>query len=119
LLIDLQPDGDLLYTPAALWTAAHLSTPILILVQNNRQYRNTVEHAERVARRRKRPTEQRYVGAAMHDPQVDFAGLARSFEIWSRGPVTRPENIAPTLREAVAVVRDGRPAVVEVVCSGS
>jgi thiamine pyrophosphate-dependent acetolactate synthase large subunit-like protein len=119
LLVDLQPDGDLLYTPAALWTAARLSTPVLILVQNNRQYRNTVEHAERVARSRKRPTDRRYVGAALHDPQVDFAGLARSFGVWSRGPVRHPEDVAPALREAVAVVREGRPAVVEVVCSGA
>jgi thiamine pyrophosphate-dependent acetolactate synthase large subunit-like protein len=119
LLVDLQPDGDLLYTPAALWTAAHLNTPILILVQNNRQYRNTVEHAERVARARQRPVERRHLGAGLEDPPVDFAALARAFGIWSRGPVDRPEDVASALRDAASVVRAGRPALVEVVCAGA
>jgi thiamine pyrophosphate-dependent acetolactate synthase large subunit-like protein len=119
LLVDLQPDGDLLYTPSALWTAAHLNTPILVLVQNNRQYRNTVEHAERMARARQRPVERRHVGAGLGDPSVDFAALARAFGIWSRGPVDRPECVASALRDAASVVRAGRPALVEVVCSGA
>src|SRR5436853_347131 len=28
--LDIQPDGDLLYTPSALWTAAHHRIPLLI-----------------------------------------------------------------------------------------
>src|SRR5206468_1486171 len=38
LIVDLQSDGDLLYTPSALWTAAHYRLPILFVVENNRTY---------------------------------------------------------------------------------
>jgi thiamine pyrophosphate-dependent acetolactate synthase large subunit-like protein len=119
LLVDLQPDGDLLYAPAALWTAASLSTPMLVLVQNNRQYRNTVEHAARVAERRGRPLERRYAGASLAEPPIDYAALARSFGVWGAGPLHHVEDVAPALREAASIVRGGRPAVVEVVTSGA
>ncbi len=119
LLVDLQPDGDLLYTPAALWTAAHLGVPVLILVQNNRQYRNTVEHAARIAKARGRPPELRYVGAALHEPPIDYAALAGCFGVWSAGPVRSPQEIAPALRAAAATVRSGKPALVEVVTAGA
>src|SRR3989454_11876829 len=36
LCVDIQPDGDLLYTPSALWTAAHHRIPLLIVMYNNR-----------------------------------------------------------------------------------
>ncbi len=119
LLVDLQPDGDLLYTPSALWTAAHLASPVLVLVQNNRQYRNTVEHSARIAERRGREAGRRHVGAALDQPPVDYALLAKSFGVWSAGPLHGAEEIAPALRRAVAVVRAGHPAVVEVVTAGA
>ncbi|MBV9801155.1 MAG: hypothetical protein JO039_24130 [Solirubrobacterales bacterium] len=119
LLVDLQPDGDLLYTPSALWTAAHLRSPVLVLVQNNRQYRNTVEHAARIAEQRGRPEGRRHVGAVLDHPHVDYANLAKSFGVWSIGPLQRPEEIVPALRRAVAVVRGGHPALVEVVTAGA
>jgi thiamine pyrophosphate-dependent acetolactate synthase large subunit-like protein len=119
LCVDLQPDGDLLFTPSALWTAAHLRVPLLVLVQNNRQYRNTVEHAAHLAQVRGRPHDRRHVGAALDDPPVAIAALARAFGVWSAGPVARPEEVGPALAEAVAVVRAGRPALVEVLTSGA
>ncbi|MFZ0042148.1 MAG: thiamine pyrophosphate-dependent enzyme, partial [Solirubrobacteraceae bacterium] len=119
LLVSLQPDGDLLYTPAALWTAAQLRLPVLILVQNNRQYRNTVEHAARIAQARGRPVERRHVGAGLSEPPIDYAALARSFGVWSAGPVGAPEQIAPALQAAIATVRSGAPALVEVLTSGA
>jgi len=119
LCVDLQPDGDLLFTPSALWTAAHMRVPLLVLVQNNRQYRNTVEHAAHLGERRGRPAENRHAGASLADPPVDFAALARAFGVWATGPVTAPHDVGPALRDAVAVVRGGAPAVVEVVTSGA
>jgi thiamine pyrophosphate-dependent acetolactate synthase large subunit-like protein len=34
--VNLQADGDLLYTPSALWTAAHHHLPLLVVMFNNR-----------------------------------------------------------------------------------
>ncbi|MBI2364520.1 MAG: hypothetical protein HYV01_05870, partial [Deltaproteobacteria bacterium] len=51
------------------------------------------------------------------EPEVDFATTARSFGIWSTGPVTEPGEVAKALREALKVVKGGKPAVVDVVCA--
>ena len=44
LCIDFQPDGDLLYSSSALWTAAHSKIPLLVVMLNNRSDDNDEEH---------------------------------------------------------------------------
>ena len=116
--VSVQADGDLLYLPSALWTAAQLSLPTLIVVHNNRQYGNTVEHAAAIATQRGRPTEHRFVGAGLAEPAVNIAQMARSFGVWASGPVADIATLADSLAEAVAVVRSGGPALVEVLTPG-
>lgn len=118
LCLCIQPDGDLLFAPGALWTAAHLSVPMLFVMHNNRQYENTVGHAARLAEERGRPAERRYVGSGLGDPPVDFATLARSLGVWGAGPVTSVDALHGALGEALAVVESGRPALVDVVTTG-
>lgn len=116
LCIDLQPDGDLLYTPSALWTAAHHRIPLLVVMFNNRTYYNDEEHQILMARARGRPVERAHIGLAMKDPPVDFAGLARSFGVEAWGPVEEPGDLKPALERAVRhVLRERRPALVDVV----
>ncbi|MDO8185999.1 thiamine pyrophosphate-binding protein [Conexibacter sp. JD483] len=118
ITVDLQADGDLLFLPSALWTAAHKRLPVLIVVNDNRQYGNTVEHAQKIGRLRGHGDGSRYAGAGLADPPVDLAAMARSFGLWAAGPVSDPETLATTLQEAVAVVRSGRPALVDVLTPG-
>ncbi len=114
--VDLQPDGDLLYTPSAIWTAAHHRIPLLFVVCNNRSYFNDENHQALMARARHRPVENRVVGIRIEDPPVDFAGLARAFGAHGEGPVEDPELIGPALRQALRVVKEEqRPALVDVV----
>ncbi len=114
--VDLQPDGDLLYTPSAIWTAAHHRIPLLFIVCNNRSYFNDENHQALVARARHRPVENRVVGIRIEDPPVDFAGMARAFGAHGEGPVEDPALIASALRRALRVVREEQqPAVVDVV----
>jgi acetolactate synthase-1/2/3 large subunit len=116
LCISIQPDGDLLYTPGALWTAAHHRIPLLIVMFNNRTYHNDAEHQVIVARARGRPVERAHIGVAMTDPPVDFAGMARSFGIEAWGPVEEPGDLRPALERAVRyVLREKRAALVDVV----
>jgi len=119
LALNIQPDGDLLFTPSALWTAAHYRVPLLTVVHNNRQYQNTVEHAVRVAGDRGRGPETRYEGSALRDPDVDFAGLARSFGVWAAGPIARVDELGPAFAEARAVVASGQPALLDVLTTGA
>lgn len=49
--------------------------------------------------------------------QFDPGADPLDFGIWSTGPVTAPGELAKVLREALKVVKDGKPAVVDVVCA--
>jgi thiamine pyrophosphate-dependent acetolactate synthase large subunit-like protein len=118
ITVDLQADGDLLFLPSALWTAAQRQLPVLIVVNNNRQYGNTVEHAARIGRRRGHGDANRYVGAGLAEPPVDLAGLARSFGVWADGPISDPDTLGQRLAEAVAVVKRGQPALLDVLTPG-
>jgi acetolactate synthase I/II/III large subunit len=114
--VDIQPDGDLLFTVSALWTAVHHQIPLLIIVCSNRSYFNDEEHQERIAIVRNRPVENKTIGIRIEDPNVDFGALARTYGCWGAGPITEPRDLIKTLREAVKVVKDGKPALVDVVC---
>jgi acetolactate synthase I/II/III large subunit len=114
--VNLQPDGDLLYTPSALWTAAHHRIPVLFVMCNNRSYFNDEDHQALIAEARRRPVEHRVVGIRIEEPPVDFGAMARAFGMHGEGPVEDPAQIAPAVRRAMQVVKDeGRPALVDVV----
>lgn len=115
LCVDIQPDGDSLFTISSLWTAAHYSIPLLIVVLSNRSYYNDEEHQERMAVLRKRPVENKTIGIRIEDPAVDFATNAKSYGVWGAGPVTEPKDLAKALRDAIKVVKSGKPALVDVV----
>lgn len=118
LVVDVQSDGDALMTPSALWTAAHHRAPLLVVVENNRQWGNSVMHAGLVATARGRSTERVGVGTAIRDPHVDFVALARSMGVGDAWRVDSADELEGVVRTATDVVRAGRrPAVVEVVTS--
>ena len=52
--VSIQPDGDLMVAPGALWTAAKYQIPLLIVMQNNRAYHQEVMWFQRAALQRKR-----------------------------------------------------------------
>ena len=114
--INIQPDGDLLFTVSTLWTAVHHKIPLLSIVCSNRSYFNDEEHQEGVALQRRRPVENKTVGIRIEDPNVDFGAMARTYGCWGAGPITEPKDLIKTLREAVKVVKEGKPALVDVVC---
>lgn len=110
LCIDIQPDGDLLYTPSALWTLAHHRIPLLIVMFNNRSYYNDEDHQILMAKARGRPVERSGIGLRMEDPPVDFGGMARSFGIYGEGPIEDPDTLRPALERAVRHVKETRTA---------
>jgi acetolactate synthase-1/2/3 large subunit len=117
LVVDLQPDGDLMFDLGALWVAAHHRIPLLVVMFNNRAYHNDLEHQERMAHQRGTPLENAVVGMEIDRPAPDFAGVARSLGWWAEGPIEDPAAIAPALRRAVdEITSTGVPALVDVVC---
>jgi acetolactate synthase-1/2/3 large subunit len=113
--VNLQSDGDALYVVSGLYTAAHHRLPLLTVMFNNRTYGNDEEHQETVAKVRGRPVENKVVGIRIDDPAPDFARLAQGFGVHAEGPVDTPDAVGPALRRALRVVKDGRPALVDVI----
>jgi acetolactate synthase-1/2/3 large subunit len=116
LSVTFQPDGDLLYAPGVLWTAAYHKIPLLLVMHNNRGYYQEVMHLQRMASLHKRRVDTAWVGNIIDKPAIDFAGLARSHGVWAEGPITDPSKLGDALKRAVAVVKKGAPALLDVVC---
>jgi thiamine pyrophosphate-dependent acetolactate synthase large subunit-like protein len=107
-------DGDYLMGVTALWTAVRNNIPLLVVIANNRSFFNDELHQERVARERGRPVENRWIGQAIRGPDIDLATLARGQGALGIGPVEDPKKLVPAIAEAVAAVRQGQVAVVDV-----
>ncbi|HZD64915.1 MAG TPA: thiamine pyrophosphate-dependent enzyme, partial [Acidimicrobiales bacterium] len=116
VVVDVQPDGDLLFDPGALWTIRRYGLALLVVMFNNRSYYNDVPHQVAVAAARGRDTSAAHTGMDLDDPPPDFAALARSFGWFGVGPIERPEALRAGLSQGLEVVHEqGRPALVDVV----
>ena len=112
--VNIQTDGDMMYAPGVLWTAAHHRIPLLNVMHNNHGYHQEVMHVQRMADRRNRPLPDGPIGTQINGPNIDYAKLAQSMGWWASGPITDPKDLAPTLKRAVEVVKTGEPALVDV-----
>ncbi len=115
VVVDIQPDGDLMFDASALWVAANQRLPLLVVMYNNRAYYNDWEHQIEIAHHRGTPVENASIGQAINDPAPDFAQLARAFGWYAEGPIEDGAGVADALRRALAVVKAGRPALVDTV----
>jgi len=108
-------DGDFMFAPGTLWTAAHHRIPMLYIVQNNRAYHQEYMYLTAMAARRSRGIENAHIGTTLTDPNIDFATVARGFGAHGEGPISDPNQLAPALKRAIAAVKSGQPALVDVV----
>ncbi len=116
LSVSIQNDGDLMYAPGVLWTAAHHRIPVLSVMHNNRAYHQEVMHVERMALRHNRDVSRGVIGATLDDPDHRrYAKIAQGMGVHAEGPISDPMDLGPALRRAAEVVRRGEPALVDVV----
>jgi acetolactate synthase I/II/III large subunit len=108
-------DGDFMFSPGAVWTAAHHQIPILYIVQNNRAYHQEYMYLVAMAARHGRNVEKMDIGTTIKDPNIDYAEVSRGLGAHGEGPITDPKDLAPALKRAIAAVKAGGPAVVDVV----
>ena len=116
--VTFQPDGDLMYCPGTLWTAAYHKIPILYVMHNNRGYHQEIMHLQRMAALHKRRPDQAWIGNVLDKPAIDFSKLAQAQGVWAEGPIEDPAQLGAALRRAAAVVKSGAPALIDVVCQG-
>jgi acetolactate synthase I/II/III large subunit len=115
LTVTVQPDGDLMYAPGVLWTAAHHHIPLLMVMHNNRAYHQELMHLQRMANRHNRGVDRAHIGTTIADPNIDYAKLAQGLGVHAEGPIERPSDVGPALKRALAVVKRGEPALLDVV----
>ena len=108
-----------MYAPGVLWTAARHKIPLLAVMHNNRGYHQEVMHVQRLSNFRNRVAN---IGNDLgpdrhqhHEP--GHRSITTSRNRWAGGPrgrsPIRPIS-APAIKEAVAVVKSGQPALVNV-----
>ena len=116
--VSIQSDGDLMFAPGVLWTAAKHKIPLLSVMHNNRAWHQEVMHVQRLANFRNRPSnyggDLGPVGTMIQNPDIEYHKLAESMGWWAKGPIKDPAQLGPALKEAVAVVKSGQPALLNV-----
>ncbi len=116
LPIGIVGDGDFNFVGAgALWTAAHHKIPLLLVIHNNRAYHAEVMLVQRVAARRGRGNDNVDIGNVIRDPAPDYAKIAQGFGVYAEGPISDPNALGPAFERALARVRAGEPALVDVI----
>lgn len=118
LSVSIQGDGDFMYCPGTLWTAAHHKIPMLCVMHNNRAYHTELMYVQVMANRLNRGIRNTHIGNVITKPDIDFATLARGMGVYAEGPIEDPAKLGPALKRALAVVKTGLPALVDVVCDG-
>ncbi|MFL6796650.1 MAG: thiamine pyrophosphate-binding protein [Xanthobacteraceae bacterium] len=116
--VNIQSDGDLMYAPGVLWTAARHNIPLLSVMHNNRGYHQEVMHVQRLSNFRNRVAnlgkDMSPLGTAIENPDIEYHKLAESMGWWAKGPIKDPAELGPAIKQAVAAVKAGQPALVNV-----
>jgi acetolactate synthase-1/2/3 large subunit len=114
LSINIQSDGDLMYAPGILWTAAHHRIPLLTVMHNNRAYHQEVMQVQIMANRHSRGIDRAKIGTGLSDPPIDYAKLAQSMGIYAEGPISDPKDLGAAITRAIQVFKRGEPALLDV-----
>ncbi len=68
-----------------------------------------------MAARHARGVDRMDIGTTIRDPNIDYATVARGMGVYGEGPITDPEDLGPALARAIAAVKTGETAVIDVV----
>jgi thiamine pyrophosphate-dependent acetolactate synthase large subunit-like protein len=107
-------DGEFLMAPTALWTAASMHIPMLMIVANNRGYYIDEQHQEVTSRSRHRPTQTAGVGQRIVDPDIDLTAIARAQGFEATRPVQRLSELREAVLHGVAAVERGASYFIDV-----
>lgn len=107
-MICISGDGSAMYNVQALWTAAHHNLPITFVIANNFGYRILKQRlyaygGDAVA-------QENMIGMDFTNPEIDITGLSNALGVPAT-TVTRPQDVAPTLQEAMAA---GGPRLLDI-----
>ena len=113
--VNIQCDGDLMYGPGVLWTAAHHRIPLLTIMHNNRGYHQELMQVQIMANRHSRGIDRATIGTTISDPPINYAKLAQSMGVYGDGPISDPKDLGPAIARAIQVVKRGEPALLSLI----
>jgi benzoylformate decarboxylase len=108
-VVSVVGDGAALYSPQALWTAAHEGLPVTFVVVNNREY-NILKNFMRSRPHTASVRANRFIAMDIVDPAIDFPALAASMGVFARR-VERAADIGPAIEAGIS---SGGPNLIEI-----
>ena len=115
VVVSVTGDGEFNMAPHTLWTAAHHGIPYLTIIHNNRAYHQEIMHVQRMANRHNRDVRSAAIGTTIDHPNIDYAKIAQAYGAVGIGPIEDPNDLAEAFRKGIAAVKEGRPALIDVV----
>ena len=115
LTVNIQCDGDLMFAPGILWTAAHHKIPMLYIVHNNRAYHQEYMYLVAMAARHGRGVDKMDIGTTIKDPFIQYEKLAESLGKVGIGPITDPKDLGAALKRGIEAVKMVEPVLINVV----
>lgn len=106
-------DGDFLMGNNALWTAARMEIPLMIVVANNRSFYNDEAHQYYLAELRGRAPENSWIGLRLDEPKPDITALAGAQGFDTEGPVETAAELAEALERGLKTVAAGGRYVID------
>jgi benzoylformate decarboxylase len=99
-VVCLVGDGAALYSPQALWTAAHEKLPVTFVVMNNREY-NVLKNFMRSQAHYVSAQTNKFVAMEINQPAIDYVALAQGFGLPARR-IDKASDIAPAIEAGIA-----------------
>jgi benzoylformate decarboxylase len=99
-VVSLIGDGAALYSPQALWTAAHEKLPVTFIVFNNREY-NVLKNFMKSQTGYMSARTGQFIAMDLDQPPIDYVALAKGFGVPARR-VERAADIAPAIEAGIA-----------------
>jgi benzoylformate decarboxylase len=113
-VVCLVGDGTALYSPQALWTAAHEKLPVTFVVMNNREY-NVLKKFMRSQEHYVSAQTNQFIAMEVNQPAIDYVALAQGLGLPARR-VQKATDIAAAIEAGIA---SGRANLIEVTVSAS
>ena len=85
------------------------------MIHNNRAYHQERMYIQMVAAKQNRGIDRADIGTSFKDPFINYAKMAETYGMYSEGPISDPKDLGPALKRAIAKVKSGEPALVDVV----
>ena len=105
-----------MYDTSALWAATYNQIPLLVVMYNNRFYKNSRVHQLAMAKARGNPIEKIGLGTEITRPAPDYAKLAQSFGWYAEGPIEDGNNAREAIKRAIQYVKkEKKPALVDTI----